>query len=539
MDAVAGGTTVFGRQPRVEPESIDELAAAVRRAAFSADDDLVARIDRALATAEEPIDLGRLLVVKSLALQGRGDPGGVADLVRRAVPMLTAAGAHAHAAFAATTTAVFLDQAGDVNAAVEYAVAALVLLEGLELDQLDGVRASLALSGWYLRRCAFDLAVDLGRRAFQGALRIDGDVPIDAVAFTTGYVAAEAGHLATDATSRDAYLEHAGVAAAWLAEHGKDDISRVLLCSGLEAEIALARGAPVARERLDAASALYGAAIADFVAWHQLVRGIAAARDGDAALAIELLTHAEPGLRASGDDHCLVRALRTRAGVKATIGDHVGAYADAVALAECTRRWQLEHVGTLAGQLARRAELERSSSALMSAAERLAADVDTDPLTGVRSRRWLERELDAIERRGGVGSVVMIDVDRFKLVNDTHGHTIGDQVLARVGAVLVEAAGPDCAVARFGGEEFAVVVGAPDASVALRYAHCVRAGVRAERWADVDGDLVLTVSAGVATGELSEVRLLVQRADAALLDAKRSGRDRVMVWAAAPPSPTG
>lgn len=538
MGESAEGATASGRHPDVATESIDELAAAVRQAAFSADDDLIARIERALALAEQPGDVGRLLVVKSLALQGRGDPAGVAELVRRAVPLLSAAGAHAHAAFAATTTAVFLDQAGDAQTAVEYAVAALVLLEGLELDELDGVRASLALSGWYLRRCAFDLAVDLGRRAFEGALRIEG-LPIDAVAFTTGYVAAEAGHLADDSATRDAYLDHARSTAAWLRDHGKDEISRRMLCSGLEAEIALALGMPVPRRPLEDAVALYDAAIADFVAWHRLVRGLAAARDGEAALAIELLTEAEPGLRASGDDHCLVRALRTRAEVRASIGDHAGAYLDASALAACTRRWQLDHVGALAGQLARRAELERSSSALLSAAERLAADVDTDPLTGVRSRRWLERELDAIERRGGVGSIAMLDIDRFKLVNDTHGHHVGDQVLARVGAVLTEAAGSGCEVARFGGEEFAVVVDSPDAADALAYAERVRAGVQIERWVGVDGELALTLSAGVATGDLAEVRLLVQRADAALLDAKRAGRDRVIVWAAAPPSAGG
>ena len=61
-------------------------------------------------------------------------------------------------------------------------------------------------------------------------------------------------------------------------------------------------------------------------------------------------------------------------------------------------------------------------------------------------------------------------------------------------------------------------------------------GVASDDWVGVDGELALTVSAGVATGDLSEVRLLVQRADAALLDAKRAGRDRVIVWTAAPSS---
>ena len=206
--------------------------------------------------------------------------------------------------------AVFLDQAGEIAAAVDLAVEALVILADVELDEIEAVRASLALSGFMFRRCAFDLAIDMGKRAFDGARLVEG-VPIDVLAFTTGYVAAEGGHVATDdAHPRSPPAARARTAAAWLREHGVDDISTRMLGPALDAEVDLALGRPVERAPLDAIAELYDEAAADLVAWHRLVRGIAAARVGDMHDSIELIDAAVPGLVASADDHCLVRALR-------------------------------------------------------------------------------------------------------------------------------------------------------------------------------------------------------------------------------------
>lgn len=511
---------------------VDELVAEIRSTAFRFDESLVARIDAAIDSASTPGEVGRLLVAKTLAVQGRGDPATSADLSRRAVPLLVAAGDLGHAAYAATMAAVFLDQAGQSADGIDHAVDALVLLDDLVLDEIDVIRASLALAGFYMRRCAFDIAVDLGRRAFDGAVQLGGQ-PMDAVAYTSGYIAAEGAHVTTDPLKREAHVSHARTAATWLRTSGKDDISRLLLGPGLDAEADLALGRSAACEVLDAAVPLYDRTIADFVAWHQFVRGLAAAQRGDHRTAVDLLTVSEPGLRASADDHCLVRALRVRSEAKAAIGEVDGAYADAVTLADLTRRWQIEQVGGLADQIARRADLERSSSALRRAAQRLRADIDRDPLTGVHSRHWLERELDDIARVGGPGAVVMLDVDRFKSVNDTYGHHVGDRVLGRVGELL-RSASDTSPVARFGGEEFAVVLRRTDAAQALAYAERVRRQIEGFDWEDDTPGIALTISAGVASGDLSDVRAIIVRADEALLQSKRNGRNRVTLWAQAP-----
>ncbi|MFL6635529.1 MAG: diguanylate cyclase [Massilia sp.] len=156
-----------------------------------------------------------------------------------------------------------------------------------------------------------------------------------------------------------------------------------------------------------------------------------------------------------------------------------------------------------------------------------------DHLTGAWSRRAFfgraERVLADVMRAGGALSLLIFDVDHFKAINDTHGHAVGDRVLAdlvaRTGAVL-----RDDACARVGGEEFAVLLPHKDADAAVHLADELR---RILERAAVDGTggaaVRYTVSVGVATLDHGEsLASLLQRADAALYAAKRGGRNRVV-----------
>lgn len=145
---------------------------------------------------------------------------------------------------------------------------------------------------------------------------------------------------------------------------------------------------------------------------------------------------------------------------------------------------------------------------------------DIDPLTDVLNRRAFLR---AAIGRSGEQVLLLVDVDHFKRVNDTVGHDTGDEVLRAVARALAAAVPPDALVARVGGEEFAVVASArtaPDPAAVL-------AALRAE---PMPFDLKVTASIGVAHGPLADEadwKTLYRDADRALLDAKRSGRDRV------------
>jgi diguanylate cyclase (GGDEF)-like protein len=154
----------------------------------------------------------------------------------------------------------------------------------------------------------------------------------------------------------------------------------------------------------------------------------------------------------------------------------------------------------------------------------------TDALTGLGNRRQLmnqlAKEIERANRGAKPFSILMLDVDHFKKYNDTHGHQAGDDVLARVGKVLRESIRPyDCA-ARYGGEEFLIMLSATSLDRARESAERIRRQICAEQF---DGGPV-TVSIGIADypshGNTAEA--VIGRADAALYEAKRAGRDRVV-----------
>ena len=171
----------------------------------------------------------------------------------------------------------------------------------------------------------------------------------------------------------------------------------------------------------------------------------------------------------------------------------------------------------------------------------LASMVLTDPLTGCVNRRGfdqaLAREIARATRAGSDLSLLALDVDHFKSVNDTHGHLAGDAVLREVGALLHHAARAGDIVARTGGEEFALILPDTPASGAYHVATRICESLRAYRFGEAAGGIRLTVSVGVAAMDFSLRRSgdgaeqLKGRADEALYAAKRGGRDRVRVWA--------
>lgn len=158
----------------------------------------------------------------------------------------------------------------------------------------------------------------------------------------------------------------------------------------------------------------------------------------------------------------------------------------------------------------------------------------TDPLTGLLNRRAMDHRL-AVEmarnQRHGTGfAVVMMDLDHFKRVNDTHGHDVGDEVLRRLAVRIREVTREDDAIARWGGEEFLLMVHSSDSVDAAAVAEKVRDIVAARPFRTSAGELPITISLGVAIHEGTEtVEQTVARADKALYQAKADGRNRVVV----------
>jgi two-component system, cell cycle response regulator len=186
--------------------------------------------------------------------------------------------------------------------------------------------------------------------------------------------------------------------------------------------------------------------------------------------------------------------------------------------------------------LALQAAAALSRTRLLERAEKLAT---TDGLTGLLNRRTLQAQLTArmreAQRYRHPLSFLLIDIDHFKKVNDTHGHPAGDAVLRGVAAIAQDQARETDLVARYGGEEMALILPETEAAGAWVIADRLRAAVEAAQHPTDAGPLRCTVSVGVSTWMLSagaasaddEVAALIEGADKALYRAKRAGRNRV------------
>lgn len=160
---------------------------------------------------------------------------------------------------------------------------------------------------------------------------------------------------------------------------------------------------------------------------------------------------------------------------------------------------------------------------------------DLDAITGlVTRRRFLDATAEALSTvdRGSV-AVILVDLDRFRMVNDTLGHTVGDELLAVMGQRLMASVRPGDVAGRFGGDELAILLCDAPVEVAELVAQRIRRALSAAvEFTDLDVDLDVTCSVGVAVAETSvTVRLddLLRDADVALHRAKELGRDRVVV----------
>ena len=165
-------------------------------------------------------------------------------------------------------------------------------------------------------------------------------------------------------------------------------------------------------------------------------------------------------------------------------------------------------------------------------ADALLAEARTDALTGLKNRRAFNEELNRQfaqrQRQGIVFSLLLIDLDQFKQVNDTHGHPAGDLVLQTVADLLTKTLREMDLVYRYGGDEFAVICPGSRLREAATAAERIRQAVERTPVQLGDGSNSLTLSVGVAEVGGSEIADgLLQRTDEALYAAKHAGRNRV------------
>lgn len=158
-----------------------------------------------------------------------------------------------------------------------------------------------------------------------------------------------------------------------------------------------------------------------------------------------------------------------------------------------------------------------------------------DPLTGLRNRRYLGKHMatavSSSKRHGHRLSIAVGDIDNFKIINDTYGHTVGDEVLRAIAVVLREGIRSEDVAARFGGDEFCLVLSHVGRDEAEKAVERIRRSV--ENISVLVGDRPIQVSATFAIAELADgiddAQALFDAADQALIEAKRTGRNRSVI----------
>ncbi|MCM2373226.1 diguanylate cyclase [Aporhodopirellula aestuarii] len=158
-----------------------------------------------------------------------------------------------------------------------------------------------------------------------------------------------------------------------------------------------------------------------------------------------------------------------------------------------------------------------------------------DALTGTMNKRYLlesmQREMARSLRRSQSLAVVMMDIDFFKSVNDTHGHLVGDEVLREFGRRLLSTCREDDLLARYGGEEFSLLMASTERDEAIEIAERCRMVISQDPFETAIGPLNITASFGVACydgGQTMKALELIKIADDRLYEAKRDGRNRVV-----------
>ena len=190
-------------------------------------------------------------------------------------------------------------------------------------------------------------------------------------------------------------------------------------------------------------------------------------------------------------------------------------------------------------------ELDQKNRELEVVNKRLRKLSITDGLTELYNHRHvhelLRDEFERSRRTGEPLAVTMLDLDRFKAVNDTYGHPTGDVILYETARILEDTAREIDMVGRYGGEEFLVILPNTDEEEAARFAERVRTAVEAHIFRDETNEIRMTCSSGVASFPAEGVdgpEQLLKQADDALYVAKESGRNRVVRASQMPPPPS-
>ncbi len=532
-----------------DPPSPAELLASGRSALVASDlDGARAFAEQATALAEATGDRrmhARAVTLLARILYIRSETAEAMAGVLAAIELSAAVGDRTSAAQAHEVATRILLDVGETAAALEEGLAAVRAAEtGGDLEATAS--AMRAMANVYAALQQWDRALEYGER-FRETARLLGDqvaesAAIETVSFIYGGMAAEAAERgeherAADWNERTVVLSRTAMLLARAAGNRRGENT----CLANLAESLADVGRP--QEALELLDSWPADPALDSVAnriHHLETRGIVLIGLGRRQEAAELLARS---LAEAPTRQHEIAARKALAHLLEDLGDLRGALEHYKRLFVLVSEQTSEQAKRAASVAAVRLEtaqaqsravalqaqataLQRSNETLNRRSEDLRRQALEDPLTGLPNRRRLD-ELLASDL--SACSVVLVDVDHFKRINDNHSHLVGDAVLRELARLLRASCRHEDTALRFGGEEFAIVSRSASADVVLALAERTRAGIEAHDWAALAPGLTVTASFGAALGSEAATGIdLMALADTRLLSAKRHGRNRVV-----------
>jgi diguanylate cyclase (GGDEF)-like protein len=524
-------TGAMGRTGSLEARAGELFERATRAATDEECRECIAEIERLLSSATSPADRGRLLMCRARVRSNQWRTAEVYEDARAAMRQFERAGEDDLVADAASWAAAHASRLGELSVASELATRSLLALESVEDDR---VRLEILnrLGIFCVSFLDYDRAIEQFEASLAAAERIGDRDKISRQLQNIGdglVLAARQRRLANVSTG-GRELERAEAVVRALLAQATDDFIRRSASYRLLAEVLCERGCleealEVLDRYRDKAGAIALAAQRAALAWVEARCRRLAGRSGSGVVEAE---RAVAIARGSDDDHELMLALEELAACQEAAGDATGALATAREVK--AHMWSIHQRQTrqLVREVWARADFVRDQATLQSQAAEASRRAEQDALTGIGNRRNLERFLGDEAHEQRQIALVVVDVDHFKLINDTFGHRVGDGVLRRIGHLLRDEMRAHQVAVRYGGDEFVLGLLGVDLKAAAAFAERLRSKIEELDWSVLAPELRVTASLGVANGARRHWRAVFSLADAALYQAKREGRNRVV-----------
>jgi diguanylate cyclase (GGDEF)-like protein len=496
----------------------------------------MAEIEQLLESARLPSDRAWLLMCRARVRSNQWRTAAVFEDTRAAMSLFELAGETDLAASAASWAAAHASRMGELTEASELATKSLLSLESVTDDRL---RAEILnrlgiFSNSFLD---YDRAIELMEASLAAAERVGDQELISRQLhnIADSLLLADRQRQLAHLPSEPSDLERAEALVRRLLSTATDEFNRRTASHRLLAEVLCERGhaqeaLAVLEQYRDRAGDIAAAAQRAALAW---IEARCLRLTGQPARALVEAERAVGIAQASDDAHELMVAFEELAACQEALGDSTAALATAREVKALMWTIHQRQTRQVVQEVWARADLVRHQARLQSEAAKASRRAEEDALTGVGNRRTLIRFVNDRAHAHNRLALILIDIDRFKDVNDTFGHQTGDAVLRRIGHLLRDEMRAHQVVVRYGGDEFVIALLGVDLPAAAGFAERLRREFEELDLSTLASGLRVTASQGVASGARRRWRSVLAAADTALYAAKRAGRN-VVVTAPAP-----